>query len=158
MKSYFCSQQEQVTAVIQAGQWPDGCEPELRAHVEACQACSDLVLVAQAFQQAGKTSLPMAHQLPSPGVIWWRAQIRKRNEAMERVIRPVAIAEWIAISVLLLAMAALIAWQHASMTNWLSSIWPSFSGFTELPSVLTWGAGTLVILVGFAVYLLKAKD
>ena len=157
MKSYFCSRQERVTAVIQAGQWPEGCDPELRAHVEACQACSDLVLVAQAFQQSGKAALQVTRPLPFPGIIWWRAQIRKRNAAMERVILPVAIAEGVAVMVLLLAIAALVAWQHASLTNWLSSIWP-FSGSTDLPSLLTWGAGTLVILVGFAVYLLHAKD
>ena len=44
--------EKEVTQALKSGHWPEGCAPELRAHVEACADCSDQVLVTRAFQQA----------------------------------------------------------------------------------------------------------
>jgi hypothetical protein len=157
MKSYFCSQQERVTAAIQAGQWPDACDPELRAHVRDCQTCSDAVLVAQALRQARHTAI-QAPQLPSAGSLWWRAQLRRRNVAVERMTRPIAVAEKIAMLVVLLATAALIAWQHQPLAAWFSNIWSPFSTLTQAPGLLLLVAGSLALFGGFAVYLIRAKE
>lgn len=157
MKSYFCSQQERVTAAIQAGQWPDACDSELRAHVQNCETCSDLVLVAQTLRRARHSAI-QTPQLPSPGLLWWRAQIRRRNAAIERVTRPIAVAEKAALLMVLLATVALIAWQHQSLTSWFSNIWAPFSAIGQMPSLLMLAAGSLLIFGGFAVYLLKAKE
>lgn len=157
MKSYFCSQQERVSVAIQAGQWPDGCDPEVRAHAETCETCRDLALVAQTLHQSRHvTARPP--QLPSPGLLWWRAQIRRRNDAIERMTRPIAIAEKIAVLAVLLAAVALIAWLQKPLTSWLSSVWGPLSSAAQAPSLLLLGVGTLIVFGGFTVYLLKAKE
>jgi hypothetical protein len=157
MKSYFCSQQERITAAIQSGLWPEACDPELRAHIRDCQTCSDAVLVAQALRQARHQAVQAA-QLASPGLLWWRAQVRRRNVAIERMTRPIAVAEKIALLVVLLATAALIAWQHQPLTAWFSNIWAPFSTLTQAPGLLLLVAGSLALFGGFAVYLIRAKE
>lgn len=157
MKSYFCSQQERVTAAVQAGQWPDACDSELRAHVEGCQTCNDVVLVAQALRQSRSMAI-QAPQLPSPGLLWWRAQVRRRNAAIERVTRTIAVAEVVAVLLVVAAAVALVEWQGQHLAGWLSNVWGPLASFAQAPGLLTLGFATLVIFGGFALYLLKAKE
>lgn len=157
MKSYFCSQQERVAAAVLAGQWPDGCDSELRSHAETCETCRDLALVAQTIRQSRHAAL-QAPQIPSSGLLWWRAQIRRRNAAIERMTQPIAIAEKVAVLMVLLAAIALIAWQHQQLTTWFSSVWGPLSNAAQMPGLLMLGVGTLVIFGGFAAYLLRAKE
>ena len=155
---YFCSHEEHVTAAIHAGQWPDGCEPELRAHVEGCSVCSDVVLVAQALRQS-RTAMTMtqAAQPASPSLLWWRAQIRRKNAALERVMQPVVVAEKVAAMIVVLAFVVLLAWRRADVSSWLSSVWGPLSNMTVLPMLLGTLA-TLAIFGGVAVYLMKTKE
>lgn len=153
---YFCSQEDRVKAAILANQWPDACEPELRAHVEECQVCSDVVLVAQALRQS-RTVMPQAAQPASPGLLWWRAQIRRKNAALERVMQPVVVAEKVAAMIVILAFVVLLLWRRADVSGWLASIWGPLSSMALLPMLLGTIA-TLAIFGGVAVYLLKTKE
>jgi hypothetical protein len=153
---YFCSQEERVTASIQANQWPNACEPELRAHVEQCTVCSDVVLVAQALRQS-RTAAVQAAQPLSPGLLWWRAQIRRKNAALERVMQPVVVAEKVAALIVVLALVVLLVWRRADVSGWLAGIWVPLSSLAILP-VLLGTLATLAIFGGVAVYLLKTKE
>ena len=157
MKSHFCSQHEAVATALRSGQWPEGCDPALRAHVESCDSCGDLVLVAQTLRSAHAESMHSA-RIASPGLLWWKAQLRRRNAAIQSVTRPVAIAEKIALLVMLLAVVALVAWQYSQVVAWLANIWEPLSSITQIPGALLIGFGTLLLFGGFAVYLFTAKD
>jgi hypothetical protein len=158
MKTHFCSQHEFVAEALRAGLWPDGCDPALRAHVETCDSCGDLVLVAQTMRQAHAATIQSA-RIAAPGMLWWRAQLRRRNAAIHSMTRPVAVAEKIAVLVLLLAVLALAAWQFDQIGSWLAHIWQPFSGIAQIPVALMVGFGTLLFLFGgFAVYLFTTKE
>lgn len=53
-------------------------------------------------------------QLPSPGVIWWRAQIQKKLAEKERVERPMTIMRLVvmALSVALVAGVLVVNWRE----------------------------------------------
>ena len=72
MTKLTCAREKEVEELVNRGQWPQACADELRAHVEGCRACSDLALVAQAFQAAHTTAIATP-VLPSAG-------FRKRAE------------------------------------------------------------------------------
>ena len=84
MSPFSCAREREVTELLDRGYWPEACPADLRGHVEACRVCSDLVLVSQAFQAAHKQSPALPH-LESAGALWWRAQLRRRNAAIEKV-------------------------------------------------------------------------
>jgi len=157
MTNHFCSQHDAVAAALRTGQWPEGCGPALRSHVETCDSCSDLVLVARTLQQA-HASATQAARIASPGILWWRAQLRRRNAAIQSMTRPVAVAEKIAVLVLLLAVAALAVWQHSQLITWISDVWAPLSSIIQVPGALVVGLGTLLLFGGFAVYLFTAKE
>jgi hypothetical protein len=114
-----CSFENELTQALKDGHWPEGCGPELRAHVESCASCGDLVLVTQTFQSARSESEHTALS-GSPSLLWWRAQLRRRNAATERVSRPVTIAEIFALIVYVLVGAVFVASQYRHGLHWAS--------------------------------------
>lgn len=50
-------------------------------------------------------------ELPSPGLIWWRAQIQKKLAAKERIERPMMIMRVLVWAVCLMAFVAIVAWK-----------------------------------------------
>src|ERR1039457_6600114 len=105
-----CPREKEVKELLERGQWPQACAPELRAHVSSCRSCGELVLVTSAFQKA-RIEAAGAAKLGSPGVLWWRAQLRRRNEAVERIGRPILGAQIFALAVNLVLAVVFVVWQ-----------------------------------------------
>jgi hypothetical protein len=118
MRLPICSHEKEVSSLVQGGQWPAGCAAELREHVAGCRVCSDLVLVTSAFRAAKASSMGTA-ALNSPGLLWWRAQLRKRNAAVERVSKPFFGAQIFALAIYVLAAAGFVVSQAQHGLRWL---------------------------------------
>jgi len=162
-----CTQEKTVAEALASGGWPQACAPELRAHVNTCRRCGELILVAGAFRNARAQAVGAA-TLASPGAIWWRAQLRRRNQAVERLGRPLLGAQIFALTTYLLIALAFLASQARHGIGWLTwleqlpqtgtldleSLWPSSlssSGWGFL--LLIPALATLALLGGVAVYL-----
>ena len=163
-----CSYEAELTQAMKDGHWPEGCGPELRAHVDGCSGCSDLVLVTQTFQHARSES---EHAIlgGSPSLLWWRAQLRRRNAAGQRVSRPITIAQTFALFVYVLLGVVFIASQYRHglhWASWWSELVPSRAQhFLPVGSgqvdwnllLLISGFGMLALLSGLVVYLASDK-
>ena len=114
-----CSRENEVRELVERGQWPQACAPELRAHVESCRSCADYVLITTAFRSA-RAEAVAGVTLPPPGVLWWRAQLRRRNAAVERIGRPILGAQIFALAINLMLAVAFILWQARHGLAWLS--------------------------------------
>jgi hypothetical protein len=121
MRFGTCSCERELAAALERGHWPDACTPELRAHVEGCPACSERLLVTQALRRERAIAAGAA-RLESPGVIWWRAQLRRRNAAIERISRPILGAQIFAVAVALIAATAFFATQAKQSLGWFAWI------------------------------------
>jgi hypothetical protein len=144
-----CAHQKEVRQLLEQGHWPHACPAELRAHLSQCRACAELVLVTQAFQKS-RVSTAAQVKLPAPGAIWWRAQLRRRNAAVERVGKPIIGAYVFALSVAVLVAAVFAINQARHGLRWLD--WLAQSGSSlrvESISPSTWlsAAGSLVVLI-----------
>ena len=94
MKVPQCEREQAVTEMLQRGHWPEACDPALRAHVENCAVCSEVVLVTRLLREE-HAFLSADMKLPDAGLVWWKAQLRARREAANLVMRPIALAEQI---------------------------------------------------------------
>lgn len=171
-----CPREKEVKELVERGQWPVAAAtaPELRAHVDGCRSCGDLVLVAMAFQNARAEAAGEA-KVGSAGALWWRAQLRRRNAAVERLGRPILGAQIFALAVNLLLVVGLVVWQARHGLTWfaqlpltasfhLDSGWLDSGWFDSLLSsgwsslVLIFAAATLALLSGVVVYLAAEKQ
>jgi len=164
-----CSRENELTRVLKDGHWPHGCGPDLRTHVDICASCSDLVLVTQTFQNARSES-DLVVPVGAPGLLWWRAQLRRRNAAAERVAWPITIAQTFAWVVTALVGIVFVASQYRHGLRW-ASWWSEFVPSRTFHFLLTvstradWnplllisGFGMLALLSAVVIYLASEKS
>ena len=145
-----CSRQHEVLELLALGHWPHAGAPELRAHLGDCRACADLLLVTQAFQRSRAGTAARA-QLPAAGAIWWRAQLRRRNAAVERVGKPILGAYVFALSITVLVAATLAITQARHGLHWLDLLGQSQLAAVHIqtfnPSSMLGSVWSLAVLI-----------
>lgn len=160
-----CPRQPEVQELLASGHWPHACPPELHSHLAGCRSCADLALVTEAFQHSRSAAAAQA-QLPAPGAIWWRAQLRRRNAAVERVGKPILGAYVFALSITVMVGAVFAITQARHGIRWLDWLGQSQDSATHfqwinalIPSNPGWSLGllipvlaTLALLGAVAVY------
>lgn len=140
-----CGRHEELTQALRSGHWPQASPSSLREHVVACKACSEHVRLTTAFTAARASAMRLA--IPqSPGLLWWKAQLRRRREAMEKIERP-AIAlptATITASLVLLLGVLLTVRKHIG--------WPHVASLFSPAGWNIWTVAAVVFaLCGFAV-------
>jgi hypothetical protein len=160
----LCPRQSEVQELLELGHWPQACSPEIQSHVAQCGACAESILLAQAFQQARVATSALA-QLPDPGTIWWRAQLRRRNAAIERATRPLAGAYVFALSIALVVASVVAVRQGSHGIHWLETFAQSISLHMQALNPPAWLSSdwsrlifvpflaTIALLAAVAVYL-----
>jgi hypothetical protein len=165
-----CPHETELQVIVRSGHWPDGCEPELRNHVEACNRCASQVLVLHAFQRARAEAVHAA-PINHPNLLWWRAQLRRRNEALQRVSRPITTAQIFALCISVFAAVALLVSQLRKGWSW-SSLLPDSSALSHFDAasffaavktdwglfLLMTGFGTVVVLSAVVLYLVSDRS
>jgi hypothetical protein len=81
--------------------------------------CGDFVLVAESFQRA-RAEAASAAPVVSPGALWWRAQLRRRNAAVERIGKPILGAQIFALATNLVLVVVFLAYQARHGVGWLT--------------------------------------
>jgi hypothetical protein len=139
-----CTRQTEVKQLLVQGHWPHACPADLRAHLSDCRSCAELVLLSQAFQLSRAAATAQV-KLPAAGAIWWRAQLRRRNAAVERVGKPIFGAYVFALSITVL-VAAVFAISHARHgLPWLG--WFGQAGESFNPSAWVSASGGLIVMI-----------
>jgi hypothetical protein len=117
MSVLTCSRRDEVRALLTLGHWPAACAVELREHVDGCAECRAVVSFTLAMQDGRKRAAPA---LPSAELVWWRAQLRKRQAAMEQMQRPLRRAQMFAVLLSFCVAVGLVVW--VTMSDGWSSL------------------------------------
>ena len=147
-----CPREKELSTLLDRGHWPDACSGEMREHVAACHSCRALVAVTQAFR-IDRADAIYQPRLESPGVIWWRAQLRRRNAAIQRLSRPFLGAQIFAVVLALAAAGAFLALELRQGVSWLDDLPRTLHFAALLPASLQQSPGAglaLVLLMVFA--------
>src|SRR5215467_10802654 len=81
-------------------------------------------------------------ELPSPDVIWWRAQILKKQAEKRRIERPVAVMRTAAAAFFLLVLVGLLINEAGSMRD----AWGRLGVFPFVPLLLAGAVMGLVVM------------
>jgi hypothetical protein len=163
-----CEFEADVLSAVLQSRWPERAEDGLREHVKTCVICSDVAAVAGAIECAREETVP--HALPESGLVWWKAQMRARREALETVARPITAIQLAAFACAMVLMGACIGATSSWFQSGLQWIWAEIVGFdlkTFIPYATALIAGhvllvlcmvAMVFVVPVAVYLAIGKD
>lgn len=102
MKTPMCAREDELLDAL-ASAWVG---PELTAHVDQCDSCSELRLVAGAVLDERRQAVAEA-PVPSAGTMWWRMQMRQRREAQALARRSLLIGQLATFAVALILLVTL---------------------------------------------------
>ncbi|HJR59725.1 MAG TPA: hypothetical protein VJ813_10015 [Vicinamibacterales bacterium] len=97
VRNTACTRENELLEALQASRWPDACDAALRDHVTECASCTDLLDVVGPLLDDQQVLLQEA-PVPSSAIVWWRAQMRSRREAVRRAAQPISFVQGIAIA------------------------------------------------------------
>lgn len=160
-----CQFEQDLLDAVAARRWPDRTEAALRHHVSSCHVCSDVAEIAAAFFE-DRDCARVEGTLPSSSAIWWRSQIRAREEAARIALRPLVVFQ-VAATVCAAVLALVIApsastWVRQSITVLGATDWWAIprdfsvswilrtTAYTTLPLI---AAGLWIVLAPVLVYL-----
>lgn len=136
-----CLVEQDLLDAIAANRWPDRVDPELRVHVDTCSLCRDVAVLAAVFLEDRDCAWAEA-SVPQASAVWWRAQIRAREEAARLAIRPIAVVQAVATICVFAASIALAPAASGWLREWIGT--QVVSGWWSLPQdvSLSWILGT----------------
>lgn len=156
-----CEREQDVLDAIASQRWPERADEDLRAHVRSCELCADLVEVASALVN---DHFPVSQEsrIPSSGLVWWRAQLRARDEDTRAAARPIAFIQGVAASVAIWLLVTFVrtvpAGTFVAWKDWLVDLIPHASR-SPLPSVAVLVViGAALLLAPLAIYFAVAED
>lgn len=165
-----CVREQELLDALASSRWPERCEPGLRAHVGSCPVCRDTLTVALPLLAEGDAAYTAA-EVPSSGMVWWRAQMRARQEAERAASRPITIVQAIAFACGAALVAAAAFWARPAFPNlreWLghlaASVGTGAAGLTSAEASSPWGLlpwvvlGVWLVLAPVAIYLAVTDD
>jgi hypothetical protein len=164
VRTVECTREDDVLEALTSGRWPEHAAEELHLHVAGCQVCTDLVDVAGALLAERGEIAPDA-QIPSSAVMWWRAQMRARQEAARDAARPITIAQMAAVTIALTLVCGLLYVSVPWVRGWLATVrWMSVDAPSAIvtdpivPTVVIVFAGLMLLLTPVAVYFAVRED
>jgi hypothetical protein len=160
MKPVECEFEADALAAVLQSRWPERVDAQLRAHIEGCAICSDVVAIASAIDEA-REDLGSHVVVPDSGRVWWLAQLRARREAAETAGRPISAAQVVAfacaIGLLGACFGATSTWFQSAL-RWMAASVPSAIALLIQHGTLVLATALVLFLVPTAVYLALGKD
>ena len=112
-----CCREPDILDALITERWPDRADGELRTHAADCAVCRDLIASVSPILN-DRVDLSNEGHLPSSGAMWWRAQMRARQEAVREASRPITIAQIVGFGCVVVLAAVAMAWVSPVMRNW----------------------------------------
>ena len=153
-----CPRESEVLDALASARWPERVEAELADHVASCGVCQDVLTVASAMQADHGAAWKEAN-VPSSGQMWWRAEMRVKQDAVREASRPVAVAQ---------GVAAVLALSVAAAAGWFA--WPTVRAFAatlsfaQMPALaspmfipLAVAMGALLVVAPVALYVVLSE-
>jgi hypothetical protein len=139
MNRRWCEREADVVRSLRTGLLPS----ELRDHVLSCVVCAEARSAAKVMLQTASL-LRVEDGLPAAGLVWSRAQMRKRENDVKRATRPLIVMRVLSVAfvVLCAGWAVHFFWRSVSME--LVSGWDAFRGGTV-------GFGAAMALLAIAI-------
>ena len=155
MRQIECEFESDVlAAVIQSRVRVDA---ELQEHMKTCAICADVAAVAGAIECAREETVACV-SLPDSGLVWWKAQMRARREAVETAGRPITAIQVAAFACAMALMGACIGATSSWFQSALNTFIPYATALIEGHWLLAACMAATIFVVPVAVCLAAGKD
>ena len=168
MRVSECAREGDVLEALQASGSLEQCGADLRSHVAGCRPCAALVEIVQALTDEHHAATTEA-SVPPSAVVWWRAQMRARQEWTAAAMRPITIVQALTLACAPGLLAAAIGFVSPTFRSWLAAAAKAasrvqsiglqglaWSELQALPGAMTLGPVTIAAVVAITALALLA--
>jgi hypothetical protein len=129
-RPHECHREHEVLEALASDATQQEWSAELRSHADGCAICRDIVVVALPLLQEHRAAVEGAHP-PYSGVVWWRAQMRARQEAARVATRPITVLQGVAAASAVALFLMLLSATAPTLSGWFGGL-SDFSGLRDL--------------------------
>ena len=121
-----------------------------------CPQCGPLVVLEEEIRREFEDTRREA-RVPTPEIVWWRAQMRAREEAARKAARPILFTQALAIAALIGLLVSVAGRITLTSISWSDIGLPVVAQTTSLlPIAIV--AGCWVVLAPIALYYAFSRD
>jgi hypothetical protein len=121
-----------------------------------CPQCGPLVLLADQVRREFDETRRDA-RVPTPEIVWWRAQMRAREEAARKAARPILFAQALAIAALIGLLVSVVGRMTVGSIAWpVIDVFAVSQASSLVPVAIV--AGCWLILAPIALYYAFSRD
>jgi hypothetical protein len=118
-----------------------------------CPECGPLVALADQIQREFAHEQQHAH-VPTPEIVWWRAQMRAREEAARTAARPIVFTQALAVAALIGLLVSVVGRLTLPVKSWAG--FPDLAAMPILPIAIA--AACWLIIAPAALYFAFSRD
>ena len=122
MKKLECAFEEDAMRAYASGGASTQTSDELKAHVAACDVCTDAVRIMQFMRGLSAMNEPAAAALPQAAHLWWKAQMLEQQAAEERATLPILIVQVASYLLITLGLIGTLLWKLPQLQARLASL------------------------------------
>ena len=119
-----------------------------------CPECGPLVALAEQIRCEFAETQQQA-RVPTPEIVWWRAQMRAREEAARTAARPIFFTQALAVAALIGLLVSIIGRLTLPVLSW-AAFPPLPTGFPLVPIAIA--AACWLIIAPAALYFAFSRD
>jgi hypothetical protein len=121
-----CGREQELLDALASDATQQDWSADLRGHAESCAICRDILAVALPLLQDHHATVEGA-QPPFSGVVWWRAQMRARQEAARVATRPITLFQGLGAAAAVALVFVLLSAAAPMLSGWFGGL-SLFSG------------------------------
>jgi hypothetical protein len=152
MSRIECRYETEILDAVASGRWPDRLDAELRDHVSSCGICSEVAMVSALYRDEYASAMDQV-RVPSAGLVWWKAELRARREAVRVASRPITLVTGIAGAGTIAVLAALLLGYSKQIDLAAVSAF-----FLALPMVLWLALAVILAVTPIALYFVYSDE
>jgi hypothetical protein len=144
-----CDREQQVIEATRTGLWASS----LRAHLRHCERCTQTEMIAVSLREDAAKVEPL-FDLPPAGMVWRRAQARRRERALQRIAR----RPFLIVGVLgAVYSVVLLLWGMLQIPQSIYRLFIAPPGLTEHVALTGVVLSAILALAGSCVLILQTK-
>jgi hypothetical protein len=152
MSRIECRYETEILDAVASGRWPDRLDAELRDHVSSCGICSEVAMVSALYRDEYASAMDQV-RVPTAGLVWWKAELRARREAVRVASRPITLVTGIAGAGTIAVLAALLLGYSKQIDLAAVSAF-----FLALPMVLWLALAVILAVTPIALYFVYSDE
>lgn len=149
-KEINCDFEQKVIKSLKAGFKDE----EISKHLQSCDDCRETAKIV-GFFQTNLSREPQPRNLPTAGLVWWKAKLREKKLVAEKVAQPIFIAQIAAAIIGFFAVVGLLIYQPELFSPVAAAVSRTLDIIEQMAFSLFAGITTFAVISATIIFIMR---